>query len=168
MLRSQKKEFVEELEGVYRSSGAVVLTHYHGLTVAQLTALRKNLRARGAKFKIVKNTLAVIASKNIELGCDEKLFTGPTALAYSEDSIAAIKGVVEFAKSEDKLKIIGGVVNNNFVDRISLEAIAKLPPIEELRAKIIGLLQAPATKIAGVVQAPATKLVRVLNAYSAK
>lgn len=168
MLRSQKKEFVEELEEVYRSSGAVVLTHYHGLSVAQITALRKSLRAQGADFRVVKNTLATIASRNVDFACESGLFNGPTALAYSKDPLAAVKGVVEFAKSNDKLKIICGVVENNFIDAAGVEAVAKLPPLDVLRGKIIGILQAPATKIVGVLQAPATQLVRVLNAYSVK
>ena len=167
MLRSEKKEFVEELEEVYRTSSAIIVTHYHGLTVAQVTALRRSLRNSGAGFKVIKNTLAVIAARNAQLGHDE-VFTGPTAIAYSSDPVAVAKGICEFAKTHDSLKVVCGVVDNNFVDALGVERLSKMPSLNELRGKIIGLLQAPASKVVGVLQAPASQLVRLSSAYSSK
>jgi large subunit ribosomal protein L10 len=167
VLRSQKKEFVEELEALYKDSNSVIVTHYHGLTVAQMTQLRRSLRASGAGFKVVKNTLSKIASLNAKIDGPEQMFSGPTALAYSKDPIAAAKGVTEFAKNNN-LKIICGVVDRHFVDAAGVEQLAKLPSLDELHSKIIGILQAPATKIAGVLQAPAAQLARLLGCYAAK
>ncbi|MES2215500.1 MAG: 50S ribosomal protein L10 [Pseudomonadota bacterium] len=168
MLRSEKKGFVKELEELYKDSNSVIITHYHGLTVAQITALRRSLRAQGAGFKVVKNTLSKIASRNAEIDGPDQMFSGPTALAYSKDPIAAAKGVTEFAKSNNNLKIICGFIDHHYVDAANVERIAKLPSLDELRGKIIGILQAPATKVAGVVQAPAAQLARLLGAYSTK
>ncbi len=168
MLRSEKQEFVAALEDVYKESKSVIVTHYHGLTVSQITSLRTALREKGAKFKVVKNTLSQIAARNSGLAASEEMFSGPTAVAYSTDAVAAAKVVVDFAKANNKLKIVCGIVDNQFVDAASVEKIAKLPSLEELRAKIIGLLMAPATKIAGVLQAPASQVVRLLNAYTKK
>ena len=103
MLRSEKKSFVEELEAIYKTSNSVIVTHYHGLTVAEVTKLRKSLREKGASFKVVKNTLSNIAASNIAKVYDPKMYSGPTAIAYSEDPVAAAKGVVEFAKTNNNL-----------------------------------------------------------------
>lgn len=168
MLRSEKQEFVAALEGVYKESKSVIITHYHGLTVSQITSLRTALREKGAGFKVVKNTLSQIAARNSGLAASDAMFSGPTAVAYSTDAVAAAKVVVDFAKTNNNLKIVCGVVDNQLVDAASVEKIAKLPSLEELRAKIIGLLLAPATKIAGVLQAPASQVVRLLNAYAKK
>lgn len=168
MLRSEKESSVKELEELYKNSGSLVFAHYHGLTVSQITALRNVLRSRGAGLKVVKNTLSKIACKNINLSCDEKMFTGPVAVAYSEDQVAAAKAVVEFAKANDDLKVLCGVFNNDVISESEVRAIAQLPSLEELRGKIVGLLQAPATKVVGIVQAPAGKVARVIGAYAAK
>lgn len=168
MLRSEKKEFVAGLESVYQESNSVILTHYHGLTVSQITGLRRSLRKYGASFKVVKNTLSQIAAKSAGLKITEDMFSGPTAIAYSKDPIAAAKGVVEFAKTNDNLKIICGVVDNSFIDAAGVKQIASLPPLDSLRATILGLLMAPATKVAGVLQAPASGLARLFGAYAAK
>ncbi len=168
MLRSEKLEFVADLEGVYKQSSSVIITHYHGLTVSQITALRKSLRANGAGFKVVKNTLSKIAASNVGIETVSNLLTGPTAIAYSEDPVAAAKNIVEFAKSHDKLKIIGGIVNNQLLTPEEVQQLAKLPSLDELRGKIIGVLQAPAAKMVGVLQAPAAQLARVLQAYADK
>lgn len=168
MLRSEKQDFVVGLEGVYQQSSSVIITHYHGLTVSQITALRRSLREKGANFKVVKNTLSKIAANKVGLGSIAKLLTGPTAIAYSEDAIVAAKSVVEFAKTNEKLKIIGGVVNNQLVTAEEIHQLATLPSLDELRGKIIGVLQAPATKIAGVIQAPASQLARLFQAYANK
>lgn len=168
MLRSEKHEFVVELEEVYKRSNSVIITHYHGLTVSQVTLLRRSLKAKNAGFKVVKNTLSKIAANKAGIGDIVHLLVGPTAFAYSEDPVEAAKVVVEFAKTNECLKIVGGLVNNQVLDANSVQQLAKLPSLNELRGKIIGVVQAPATKIAGVVQAPAVKLARVFQAYANK
>lgn len=168
MLRSEKREFVVSLEDVCKRSSSVIITHYHGITVSQMTILRRSLRGNGAGFKIVKNTLSKIAVENAGIGAISPFLSGPTAIAYSEDAVAAAKSVVGFAKTNDKLKIIGGIVNNQVLNAEEVHQLAKLPSLEELRGKIIGVLQAPATKVAGVLQAPAAQLARLLQAYAEK
>ncbi|MBM3466955.1 MAG: 50S ribosomal protein L10 [Alphaproteobacteria bacterium] len=168
MLRSEKKTFVSELEKIYQDSNSVIITHYHGLTVSQITNLRKALRENGASFKIVKNTLSKIAATNVKLTHDPEAFSGPTAIAYSKDPVAAAKGVVEFAKANDNLKVIGGIVNDKILNVVEVQQLAKLPSLDQLRGKIVGILQAPAANLARIVQAPAGSLARVIQAYSEK
>lgn len=168
MLRSEKKTFVSELEKIYEDSNSVIITHYHGLTVSQITNLRKALRENGASFKIVKNTLSKIAATNVKLTHDPETFSGPTAIAYSKDPVAAAKGVVEFAKANDNLKVIGGIVNDKILNVVEVQQLAKLPSLDQLRGKIVGILQAPAANLARIVQAPAGSLARVIQAYSEK
>jgi len=168
VLRSEKKAFVSELEEIYKTSNSVIITHYHGLTVSQLTSLRKILRENGAFFKIVKNTLSKIAATNAELSHNSDLFSGPTAIAYSEDPVAAAKGVVEFAKANDNLKVIGGVVNDKILSVGEVEQLAKLPSLDQLRGKIVGVLQAPAANLARIMKAPAGSLARVVRAHADK
>lgn len=168
MLRSQKKDFVAELQALCNDSDAVVFTHYHGLKVADVTKLRRGLRAKGAGFKVVKNTLFKIAAENAKIQLDKEMLVGPVAIAYSSDAVAAAKGVVEFAKENDNLKIIGAVVNSQLLSPKDIDKLSKLPSLDELRGKIVGLVQAPATKIAGVLGAPAGALARVVGAYGAK
>ncbi len=168
MLRSNKKSFVTELEDIYKTSNSVIVTHYHGLTVSEITKLRRNLRENGAAFKVVKNTLSKIAASNAGLAGDPEVFSGPTAIAYSADPVAAAKEVVEFAKANDNLKIIGGVVNNTVLDVSAIQQLAKLPSLDALRGKIVGILQAPAANLARVIQAPAGALARVIQAYADK
>lgn len=167
MLRSEKKDFVEFLDGVYADSNSVIVTHYHGLTVSEVTALRASLKEKGANFKVVKNTLSKIAGQG-KVDQIADLFSGPTAIAYSEDPVAAAKGVMEFAKTNESLKVLGGMVNGQVLDQAGVATLSKLPSLDELRGKIVGLLQAPATKVAGVVQAPAGQLARVVQAYATK
>jgi len=168
VLRSDKKQFVAELEEVYKSSSSVIVTHYHGLSVSQVTNLRKKLRDSGASFKVVKNTLSKIAASNATLNYDPKIFAGPTAIAYSADPVAAAKGVVEFAKTNDNLKIIGGMVNDKILNVSEVEQLAKLPSLDQLRGQIIGLLQAPASNLARIINTPAGDVARVVQAYSKK
>ena len=168
MLRSEKKTFVSELEKIYQDSNSVIITHYHGLTVSQITNLRKALRENGASFKIVKNTLSKIAATNVKLTHDPEAFSGPTAIAYSKDPVAAAKGVVEFAKANDNLKVIGGIVNDKILNVVEVQQLAKLPSLDQLRGKIVGILQAPAANLVRIVQAPAGSLARVVQAYSEK
>ena len=168
MLRSEKKTFVSELEKIYQDSNSVIITHYHGLTVSQITNLRKALSENGASFKIVKNTLSKIAATNVKLTHDPEAFSGPTAIAYSKDPVAAAKGVVEFAKANDNLKVIGGIVNDKILNVVEVQQLAKLPSLDQLRGKIVGILQAPAANLARIIQAPAGSLARVIQAYSEK
>lgn len=168
MLRSEKKTFVSELEKIYQDANSVIITHYHGLTVSQITNLRKALRENGASFKIVKNTLSKIAATNVKLTHDPEAFSGPTAIAYSKDPVAAAKGVVEFAKTNDNLKVIGGIVNDKILNVGEVQQLAKLPSLDQLRGKIVGILQAPAANLARIVQAPAGSIARVIQAYSEK
>lgn len=168
MLRSEKKTFVSELEKIYQDANSVIITHYHGLTVSQITNLRKALRENGASFKIVKNTLSKIAATNVKLTHDPEAFSGPTAIAYSKDPVAAAKGVVEFAKANDNLKVIGGIVNDKILNVGEVQQLAKLPSLDQLRGKIVGILQAPAANLVRIVQAPAGSIARVIQAYSEK
>jgi large subunit ribosomal protein L10 len=168
VLRSEKPIVVEELEKVYKESTSVIVAHYHGLTVSQISSLRESLKVKGAGFKVVKNTLAKIAANKSGLDGAVNLFAGPTAIAYSKDPVEVAKLVVDFAKSNDNLKIVGGIVNDQLLNEHSIRELSKLPSLNELRGKIIGLLQAHATKIVGVLQAPASSLARVIQAYVSK
>ena len=168
MLRSKKEEFIVGLEELYKQSSSVIVTHYRGLTVSEVTSLRRNLRKDGAGFKVVKNTLSKIAASKAGLDPVANLLSGPTAIAYSKDPVAAARNVVEFAKTNQKLKIVGGIVNNQILNKDEIQHLAELPSLDELRGKIIGILQAPATKMARVIQAPAAQLARVLQAFADK
>jgi large subunit ribosomal protein L10 len=168
VLRSEKRDFVQKLEDIYASSNSMVVVHYHGLSVSSLTKLRKALRANGVGFQVTKNTLSKIALNNEKLSSVASLFKGPTAVAYSEDPIAAAKGIMEFAKANDNLKIMGGMVDGCVLDVDGVSRLASLPSIDELRAKILGLLQAPAGKLLGTIQAPLSSVARVIGAYAKK
>jgi large subunit ribosomal protein L10 len=169
MHRAQKAESIETLKGVFSDSGAVVVTHYLGLTVAEMTDLRGRLRKEGASLKVVKNRLAQKALDGAggEGGYD--LFKGPVAIAYGADPVSAAKVVVQYAKDNEKFSVIGGLLDQTTVlDEKAVRALATLPSLDQIRAKLVGLLQAPATKVAGVLQAPAAQMARVLSAYAAK
>lgn len=169
MKRLEKKQLVGAIEEIYRNSESVVMVHYHGLSVSDMTNLRESLRGQGANLKVVKNTLSKIAASSA--GVSEEalsLLKGPTAIAYSSDAVAAAKGVVEFAKKHPSLKVVGGVVSKEVLSADGIKTLASLPSLDELRGKIIGILQAPASKIVGVVQAPASQMARVLSAYATK
>ena len=168
MDRAQKQETIEALKGVFDGAGAVVVTHNLGLTVAEMTDLRGRLRKEGAKFKVVKNTLAQQALGGSIGEAGAALFTGPVAIAYAPDPVSAAKVATQYAKENEKLSIIGGFMGLEVLDKSAIGALATLPSLDQLRAKLIGLLQAPATKIAGVLQAPAAQLARVFSAYAAK
>jgi large subunit ribosomal protein L10 len=166
--KAEKAEVVEELKGVFANSGSLVVAHYTGMTVAQMGDLRARMRAAGASFKVAKNRLAVRALQGTAVEGISPLFKGPTGIAYSKDPIAASKVAVAYAKDNDKLVILGGSVGVTTLDANGVKALASLPSLDELRGKIVGLLQAPATKIAGVLAAPAGQLARVIGAYSKK
>lgn len=168
MDRAQKAEAVAELNRVFSEVAVVVVTRNLGLTVAQSTTLRVKMRDAGASYKVAKNRLAKLAAKDTPYESISDLLTGPTALATSADPVAAAKVAVEFAKANDKLEIVGGAMGNTVLDADGVKALASLPSLDELRAKLVGLIQAPATKVVQIVQAPAGQLARVFGAYGAK
>ena len=168
MDRAQKQETIEARKGVFESSGAVVVTHYLGLTVAEMTDLRGRLREQGAQLKVVKNTLVQKALDGSVGEAGDALFKGPVAIAYAPDPVSAAKVATQYAKENDKFTVVGGLMGQQVLDKSGISALATLPSLDELRGKIIGLIQAPATKIAGVLQAPAGQLARVFNAYAQK
>lgn len=168
MDRAQKSEAVAALKQTFNEVGVVVVTRNLGLTVAQSTALRGQMRDAGASFKVAKNTLALIAVEGTQYAPLSDMLTGPTALATSIDPIAAAKVAVEFAKTNDRFEIVGGAMGDTLLDVNGVKALAELPSLDELRAKIVGLVQAPATKLAQLANAPAAKLARVFGAYAAK
>lgn len=168
MLKHQKTEFIESLTEIFNNSSSIMVMHYHGLTVKDITNLRKTLKDSGAGIKITKNTLTRIASKN--KGYDEllDLLVGPTALVYSNDPVTSAKNIVNFSKTNKNLKIIGGLVDGKKLDQNQIDILSKLPPLNEIRAKLVGLISAPASKVATLIQTPATNIARVLNAHISK
>ncbi|MCC6915292.1 MAG: 50S ribosomal protein L10 [Rhodospirillaceae bacterium] len=168
MDRAQKAAQIEQLEEVFGTSGSVVVAHYTGMTVAQMTKLRRDMNAAGATFKVAKNNLALRALS--AKGADDvsHLFKGPTGIAYANDPVAAPKVASAFAKTNDKFVILGGVFGKQALNADAVKALAELPSLDELRAKIVGLLQAPAQRVASVVAAPAGQLARVVAAYARK
>jgi large subunit ribosomal protein L10 len=168
MDRTQKAEVVDTLNGLFGDAGSVVVAHYSGMTVAQMGELRARMRAAGASFKVAKNRLVVRALQGTAAEGIAHLFKGPTGIAISKDPIAASKVAVAYAKENDKLVVLGGVVGSMALDANGVKALAELPSLDELRGKIVGLLQAPATKLAGLLAAPAGQLARVIGAYSSK
>jgi large subunit ribosomal protein L10 len=168
MNRSEKTDAVAVLNATFNESAVVVVTRNLGLTVAQSTDLRNKMRDAGASYKVAKNRLTKIALADTQYASLSDLLTGPTALATSGDPVAAAKVAVEFAKTNDKLEIVGGAMGDTLLDVDGVKALASLPSLDELRAKLIGLVQAPATKVAQVIVAPAGQLARVFGAYAAK
>ena len=168
MDRAEKKEAVAALNEVFTTSSVVVVAHYAGLTVAQMQRLRKQMREAGATVQVAKNRLVKIALDGTPSASLAGLMTGQTLIAYSSDPVAAPKAAVAFAKENDKLVILGGAMGTTALDLNSVRALATMPSLDELRAKIVGLVQAPATKLAQLTTAPAAKLARVLNAYAEK
>ena len=168
MDRAEKAASIETLKGVFADSGAVVVTHYMGLTVAEMTDLRTRLRKEGATLQVVKNTLAAKALDGAAGEGGNALFKGPVAIAYAKDPVSAAKVTTEYAKGNDKFSVVGAVLGATVLDEKGVGALATLPSLDQLRGQLIGLIQAPATKIAGVLQAPAGQLARVFNAYATK
>jgi large subunit ribosomal protein L10 len=166
--RSQKADVVSSLRQRLTEVNLVVVTRQSGLTVAESTELRRRMRQAGAHYKVTKNRLARLAldgSKFTDLG---PLLKGPTGMASSKDPIAAAKVAVEYAKANEKMEIVGGVLDGKFLDADSVKALAALPSLDELRAKLVRMFQTPATRIAVVLQAPASQVARVLSAYASK
>jgi large subunit ribosomal protein L10 len=168
MDRSQKAESVASLNATFSEAGVVIVTRNLGMSVAQSTALRLKVRDAGAAYKVAKNSLAKLAINDTDYVGLGDLLTGPTALATSVDPVAAAKAVVEFAKTNDKLEIVGGSMGSLLLTADGVKALASLPSLDQLRGTIVGLVQAPATKLAQLATAPAAKLARVFGAYAAK
>lgn len=168
MDRTEKREFVAALAAVFAETSMVVVTRNDGLTVAQATDLRRRMRAAGANFKVAKNRLAMLALEGTRFDGIKPLLKGPTALAWSTDPVAVAKAAVEFAKTNDKLVLLGGALGNQTLNADGIKALAELPSLDALRAQLVGMLQTPATRVAGVLQAPAGQLARVFGAYAKK
>ncbi|MDG3441078.1 MULTISPECIES: 50S ribosomal protein L10 [Nitrospirillum] len=168
MDRTEKQATIAALHQALSATSLVVVTRQSGMTVAEVTDLRRKMRAAGASFKVTKNRLARIALKGTQFEKLDDLFVGVTAIAYSSDPVAAAKVAIAYAKANDKFKIIGGGMGGTVLDDKGIEALSKLPSIEELRGRLLGMLQTPATRIAGVLQAPGGQVARVLSAYAKK
>lgn len=166
--KAQKQEWIDTTNQQMQEASIVLVAHYKGLSVAEMTDLRNNVRKAGASFKVTKNLLAKRAASGTAYEKVVDLFKGPTAIAYSSDPVAAAKALSEFAKKNDKLVLVGGAFGETVLDKAGIQQLATLPSLDELRAKIIAILQTPATRVAGVLQAPAGQLARVFNAYATK
>ena len=166
MDRTEKEELVSQMHQVFEDTSIVVVAHYSGLTVAEMGKLRTQVRDAGANFKVTKNRLTRLALDGTKFKGIEDLFSGPTAIAYSDDPVAAAKATVNFAKTNEKLVVLGGALGEDILDVNAIKSLATLPSLDEIRGTIVGLLNAPATKIAGVLQAPAGQVARVISAHS--
>ncbi len=166
MDKQEKKQLVSEMHEAFKAAGSVVVTHYKGLSVAEITKLRNDLRSAGATLKVTKNSLTKLALKGTQYEGLEGHFVGPTAVAVSSDPVAAAKGVVEFSNDNKKLVVIAGALGEKQLNVSDVNALAKLPSLDELRAKLLGMISTPAQRIASVVQAPAGQIARVLSAHS--
>ena len=168
MDRAEKQELITTMNGVFQDTGVLVVAHYAGMTVAQMTDLRRRMREAGGTVKVAKNRLVKLALQGTPSSGIADLFVGPTCMAYSKDPIAAAKVAVAYAKTNDKLVILGGSMGTTVLDANGVKALAELPSLDELRAKLIGLLNAPATKIARTIKEPGAKLARVVQAQASK
>ena len=168
MDRTEKSEFVAELAAVFAETSFVVVTRNTGLTVAEVTDLRRRMRAAGAKYKVAKNRLATLALDGTRFEGLKPLLVGPTALAWCRDPVAVAKTAVEFARTNDKFVVLGGALGTQTLDAAGVKALSELPSLEALRAGLLGMLQTPATRIAGILQAPGGQIARVLAAYADK
>ena len=168
MDRAEKKELVAAMHQVFTTSGAFVVAHNKGLTVNQVNDLRGRMAKAGASIKVAKNRLAMLALDGTDAAGTKDLFKGPTMVAYAADPVVASKVASDYAKVNDKFVILGGALGKTIMDPAAVKALAELPSLDQLRAKLVGMIQTPATRIAGVLQAPGAQLARVLNAYATK
>lgn len=168
MNRTEKENLVASMQQNFQEASLVVVTHYSGMTVAEMTDLRRKMYAAGGNFKVTQNRLTKLALKDTDYESLSDHFSGPTAIGYSEDPVAAAKVVYDYAKGNDKLIILGGSLGTQLLDAEGVAALAKLPSLDEVRAKILGMVTTPATRVATVAQAPAAKLARVFGAYARK
>jgi large subunit ribosomal protein L10 len=166
--RTEKREFVASLATVFAETSFVLVAQNKGLTVADVSELRRRMRAAGATYKVAKNRLATLALEGTRFDGVKPLLKGPTALAWSTDPVAVAKTAVEFAKTNDKFVVLGGALGTQTLDAVGIKALAELPSLETLRAQLVGLIQTPATRIAGILQAPGGQVARVLSAYAKK
>ena len=164
MNRTEKAELIQTMQAVLSTATSVVVTHQRGMTVAESSELRTKMREAGAGFKVTKNRLTKLALQGTKYEALVDLFTGPTAMGTSSDPVSAAKTLVSFAKDNNKLTNIGGSLDGKILDKFGVEALATMPSLDELRAKIVGMVNAPATKVARVTQAPASQLARVIKA----
>ena len=168
MDRTEKHEFVASLAAVFAETSFVLVAQNKGLTVADVSDLRRKMRDAGATYKVAKNRLATLALDGTRFDGVKPLLKGPTALAWSTDPVAVAKTAVEFAKTNDKFVVLGGALGTQTLDASGVKALAELPSLETLRAQLVGLIQTPATRIAGILQAPGGQVARVLAAYAKK
>lgn len=168
MNRTQKEEKVAALHEALKGASMIVVARQGALTVAESTDLRRQARAAGASFRVTKNRLARIALQGTGFEHLADLFTGPTVIAFSKDPIAAAKVAVGYAKKNDKLQIVGGGLGKQTLNAQGVQALATLPSLDELRAKLLGMINTPATRVASVLRAPAGQVARVIGAYAAK
>ena len=166
--RAEKQDFVTALRSTFQANASVIVAHYAGLTVSDMQVLRKQAKQAGVSVKVAKNRLAKIALDGTEVASIASLLKGPTLLAYSNDPVAAAKVAIDYAKVNEKLVVLGGAMGATSLDPGGVKTLASMPSLDELRAKLIGLLTAPATKLAQLANAPASKLARVVAAYAEK
>jgi large subunit ribosomal protein L10 len=166
--RAEKKELVATLNEVFKTTSVIVVAHNKGLTVNQVNDLRGKMAQAGATVKVAKNRLAKLALEGTGASGIKDLFTGPTMVAYAADPVAAPKVAAEFAKANEKFVVLGGALGSTIMDAKAVKALAELPSLDQLRAKIVGMIQTPATRIAGVLAAPGGQIARVINAYATK
>ncbi len=168
MDRAEKAEFVTSLNGIFKDTGSIVVAHYAGLTVADMTTLRGQMREAGGTVKVAKNRLAKLALKGTDAEHISDLFSGQTVIAYADDPVAAPKVAMAFAKSNEKLVVLGGAMGATNLDVNGVKQLASLPSLDELRGKIVGMIETPASRIAQVVKAPSGAVARVIGAYANK
>ncbi|MBL6078469.1 50S ribosomal protein L10 [Belnapia sp. T18] len=168
MDRTEKREFIAQLSAVFADTSFVLVAQNKGLTVADVSELRRRMRAAGATYKVAKNRLAMLALDGTRFQAVSPLLKGPTALAWSTDPVAVAKTAVDFAKGNDKFVILGGALGIQALNPDGIKALSELPSLETLRAQLLGLIQTPATRIAGVLQAPGSQLARVFSAFAKK
>ncbi len=168
MDKNRKEQVVEELKQIFNSTTIVIVSHNKGLTVSQSRELRKQVKVANSNYQVTKNSLAKIATQETQFAELNGILKGPTSLAYSNDPVAIAKVLTSFAKDNEKIEILGGVMDSTFLDANALKQLATMPSLDELRGKIVGILKAPATKLAVVLQAPAAQLARVFSAYAKK
>jgi large subunit ribosomal protein L10 len=166
--RTEKREFIESLAAVFADTSFVLVSRNNGLTVADVSDLRRRMRAAGATYKVAKNRLATRAMDGTRFQGVAPLMKGPTALAWAQDPVAVAKTAVDYAKGNEKFVILGGALGVQTLDPEGVRALAELPSLETLRAQLLGLIQTPATRLAGVLQAPGSQLARVFSAFAKK
>ena len=168
MNRAEKAEFIQSLAAVFADTSFVLVSRNNGLTVADVSDLRRRMRAAGATYKVAKNRLATRAMDGTRFQGVAPLMRGPTALAWAQDPVAVAKTAVDYAKGNEKFVILGGALGTQTLNPDGVRALAELPSLETLRAQLLGLIQTPATRIAGVLQAPGSQLARVFSAFAKK